>query len=102
MKTYVLAVAVLALAGCSAVASPKAAALIEADDAGVAGCKLLGTVNGGTLFGGAATGLASHNAMVDAREKAARLGATHIVFTSVDGGGYDKTGQASARAYACR
>lgn len=101
MTKILLVIAALTAAGCAAKATPRAAALIEADPNGVAGCKLLGTVRGGSMFGGAAAAVAADNAMIDAREKAAKMGATHLVFLSVDGGNSNVGAQATARAYAC-
>jgi len=63
-------------------------------------CKLLGTVSGRSLFGGADEARVQ-NAMNDAREKAAALGATHVVFVEADTKGILSRGNASARAYRC-
>ena len=63
-------------------------------------CKLLGTVNGRSLFGGADEARVQ-NAMNDAREKAAALGATHVVFIEADTKGILSRGNAAARAYRC-
>ena len=63
-------------------------------------CKLLGTVSGRSLFGGADEARVQ-NAMIDAREKAAALGATHVVFLVADTKGILNRGNASARAYRC-
>jgi hypothetical protein len=63
-------------------------------------CKLLGTVSGRSLFGGADDARVQ-NAMNDAREKAAAMGATHVVFLEADTKGMLSRGNASARAYRC-
>ena len=39
--------------------------------------------------------------MNDAREKAAAMGGTHVVFLKTDTSGMLNTGHASARAYRC-
>lgn len=63
-------------------------------------CKLLGTVNGRSLFGGSDEARIA-TATNDAREKAAELGATHIVLLQTDNKGMLGRGNASARAYRC-
>lgn len=63
-------------------------------------CKLLGTVNGRSVFGGSEEGRAE-GAKASAREKAAELGATHVVFIKIDTSGMLNTGYATARAYRC-
>ena len=40
-------------------------------------------------------------AMADARTKAAAMGATHVVFLTLDNSGLFNTGHATARAYRC-
>lgn len=64
-------------------------------------CKLLGTVNGRSLFGGISDETKTTAAMSDAREKAAKMGATHIVFVAADKSGAFGSGHAAARAYRC-
>lgn len=89
----------LALAACASTASQSARNVQDGDPAIVnRECKLLGTVSGRGMFGG---GDASRTkAMLDAREKAAALGATHVVFVNVDASGlFNAT--ATARAYRC-
>lgn len=98
----VAALAAIALAtACASTATGPAASIIEADDRMVESCRFLGSVTGKSLIGGAAQRTGANNAKVDARKQAARLGATHIVFTAVDGGGWNDTGEAQARAYKC-
>ena len=63
-------------------------------------CKLLGTVNGRSVFGGGEA-TRQEDAMQDARAKAAAMGATHVVFIKVDTSGMFNTGYATARAYKC-
>jgi PBP1b-binding outer membrane lipoprotein LpoB len=63
-------------------------------------CKLLGTVSGRSVFGGS-DNARMEGAMQDARAKAAAMGATHIVFLTVDNSGMFNTGQTTARAYRC-
>lgn len=86
---------------CATTAKGAAAAVIEADEKMVENCRFLGSVTGKSLIGGAAQRTGANNAKVDAREAAAKLGATHIVFTAIDGGGWYETGEAQGRAYKC-
>jgi hypothetical protein len=104
MRAIVLAFAVACIAGCgSSPSTPSSAArsVSEGDPAVLnRDCKLLGTVSGRSLFGGADEARVQ-NAMNDAREKAAALGATHVVFLAADTKGILNRGNASARAYRC-
>lgn len=98
-----IVVGALALGACASSPSGSKAArdLKEGDPATVnRDCKLLGTVNGRSVFGGSEDARAQ-GAMFDAREKAAAMGATHIVFVKVDNSGALNIGNASARAYRC-
>ena len=90
----------LAVAGCSTSLSARGSMIRDASDASVAPCKFVGRVQGSSGWGGAAASeTGKHNAMNDAREKAADLGATHVVWRSAraDGGG----GMADGEAYRC-
>jgi hypothetical protein len=88
------------LVGCASVPSPQASRVKEADDRMVANCELLGTIVGSSLIGGVVdTG--AINSMVSVKEQAAAQGATHVVFSGIDGGNQFATGRATARAYRC-
>jgi Domain of unknown function (DUF4156) len=104
MRRSLIALAVSCLVGCSSspsAPSAEARKVSEGDPAVLnRDCKLLGTVNGRSLFGGADEARVQ-NAMNDAREKAAALGATHVVFLAADTKGILNRGNASARAYRC-
>jgi hypothetical protein len=98
-------IAVGAFALCACASSPtgsKAARDIKEGEPSTLNrdCKLLGTVNGRSLFGGSEDAR-TQGAMTDAREKAATMGATHVVFLKVDNSGALNTGYATARAYRC-
>ena len=89
------------MAGCASSPSPSASKILDGDPSIVnRECKLLGTVTGRSIFGGSEAGR-TEGAMQDARTKAAAMGATHVVFLTVDNGGMLNTGQATARAYRC-
>ena len=104
MRRFLIAMAVSCVAACGSTPSnPSAAArsVSEGDPAVLnRDCKLLGTVNGRSLFGGADEARVQ-NAMNDAREKAAAMGATHVVFLAADTKGILNRGNAAARAYRC-
>jgi len=95
------AIVISLLAGCASTSSTSGARVQEGDPAVVnRDCKLLGTVSGRSVFGGSEAGR-MEGAMQDARAKAAALGATHVVFLTLDNSGMFNTGQATARAYRC-
>jgi hypothetical protein len=104
MRPVIVAFAAASLAACASTAyTPSAAArsVSEGDPATLnRDCKLLATVSGRSMFGGADEARVQ-NAMNDAREKAAALGATHVVFLATDTKGILNRGNASARAYRC-
>lgn len=96
-----LAFAALVLAACAATPSQTARSVQDGDPAVVnRDCKLLGTVNGRSLFG-LSDEAKTEGATANAREKAAAMGATHVVFLNVDTSGMLNTGNATARAYRC-
>ena len=89
------------VAACASGSSQLARNVLDGDPATVnRDCKLLGTVNGRSLFGGSEA-TRQDDAMLDARAKAAAMGATHVVFLNVDTSGMFNTGHAAARAYKC-
>jgi hypothetical protein len=103
MRAFFVLVALPILFACASSSTPSAVArsVSEGDPAVLnRDCKLLGTVNGRSLFGGADEARVQ-NAMNDAREKAAAMGATHIVFLAADTKGILNRGNAQARAYRC-
>jgi len=94
-------VAMALLAGCASTSSTSTVKVQDGDPAVVnRDCKLLGTVSGRSIFGGSDTAR-MEGAMQDARNKAAAMGATHVVFITVDNAGMFNTGQTTARAYRC-
>lgn len=101
-RTIALALVLLALGGCASTATQSAAREVKDGDPATVNrdCKLLGTVNGRSVFGGAEASRAE-GAVLDARGKAAAMGATHIVVMNVDTSGMFNTGYATARAYRC-
>ena len=67
----------------------------------VEGCEYLGLVVGKSGWGGLAAGAASKGTMRSAKKKAAKMGATHIVFGNFDNASGMKASTRQARAYRC-
>ena len=100
IRTCSLVIATLVVAACTTTPSPAASRVQDGDPATInRDCKLLGTVSGRSMFGGGESGRST--AMLDAREKAAAMGATHVLFVNVDTSGMLNTAQATARVYRC-
>lgn len=97
-KAALIAAAVLASA-CVAARSPRAAAIEESDEHGIAGCKFLATVEGASLIGGVSP-VGTENAMTDVRERASAIGANRILVSSVAKVATGGT-VVMARAYSC-
>ena len=64
-------------------------------------CKLLGTVEGRSVFGGLSEEAKLKGAVTNVREKAAAMGATHILMMKATVTGAMGIGEASGRAYRC-
>lgn len=99
-KLAVIGVCVAAamLAGCAATPTREALAVHDADAAMVKGCTFVGYVTGTSGWSGVAAGPGESNAQNEARAKAAKLGATDIVWQSVKAG-WGST--ANGNAYRC-
>ena len=96
------AAAILALLcqGCVNNPSTQAAAVREADASQVGKCALISNITGKSLLaGGVATSGA--NALIDAKEQAAGLGANVVVVQGVDGGSMYAPATARVKAYRC-
>ena len=94
-----LSAVTLCLASCTTRLSKPAENVKLANDEMVAGCDLLGVVSGSSGWGNLAASAGQVNARNEAQERAARLGATHLVWIAV-AGGYSPS--ASAYAYDCK
>jgi hypothetical protein len=70
----------------------------DADENMVIGCKFVGQVQGSSGWGGLAASTGMENAKNEAREKAAQLGATHIVWQAISG---NYTPYVTGHAYSC-
>ena len=73
----------------------------DADEAMIDGCEYLGIVVGKSGWGGLAAGAANKGTMRSAKKKAAKMGATHIVFGNFDNASGMKVSTRQARAYRC-
>ena len=86
------------LNGCATAPSAAAARVQEADTNMVASCRYLGDVQGSSGWGNLAASAGMENAKNEARENAAKLGATHVVWNNITGG---YSPYVSAKAYKC-
>ena len=85
--------------GCATTLSSSATRILDADAKMVDGCTYVGEVHGSSGWGNLAASTGIENAKNEAREKAAALGATHILWTNVSGG---YSPYVSGRAYICK
>lgn len=96
------ALGIAVLAACATTSAVDPQSLQEADAQYLnRQCKLLGTVNGRTIFGGLSDDSKIQGAVKDARAKAAAMGATHILMLKAEVSGVAGFGEATARAYRC-
>jgi hypothetical protein len=98
MKHLIFASAALLATGCATTPSPAAANVVDADETMVAACRFLGEVHGSSGWGNVAASSGMENAKTEAKEKAAQMGATHVVWHTVSGG---YSPYATGRAYSC-
>lgn len=85
---------------CVSVPPPEAAAIREADQKIVESCTFLGDVAGSSMMSNMAAERGRQNAKTGALKQAAKLGATHVVWTSITSG-MDQGSQANGKAYRC-
>ncbi len=92
----------LAAAGCASTPAvdPKALPIGEPQQLNRE-CKLLGTASGRSIFGGLSDDAKIQGALANAREKAAAMGATHILVMKAETSGAMGLGEATLRAYRC-
>jgi len=94
-------VAVLVMGqGCANTPSRYATAVKDADARQVANCTLISTITGRSLIGGVGS-VGATNAVVDVKEQASGLGATHVVMQGVSEGSMYSPATATAKAYKC-
>lgn len=75
--------ATIALAGCATIPTPQAQRVAEIGSGMVAGCHLLGAVNGSSLMDGVLEAKGVQSAKNEAMNEAAHWGANAIVWTHV-------------------
>lgn len=92
------AVAILT-SSCATTPSVRASTIFDADNQMVANCKFIGSVSGTSGWGNIAASTGISNSKNEAREQAAKLNATHIVWLSI-AGGYSPA--VSGNAYLCK
>jgi hypothetical protein len=91
---------VLLCQGCANNPSTQAAAVRVVDATQVGKCALISNITGKSLLAGGVATSAS-NAMTDAKEQAAGLGANVVVVQGVDGGSMYTPAIARVKAYRC-
>jgi len=85
--------------GCATTLSTSATRILDADTKMIDGCTYVGDVHGSSGWGNLAASTGIQNAKNEGTEKAAALGATHILWTNVSGG---YSPYVSGRAYRCK
>jgi hypothetical protein len=86
------------MVGCATTASKDGQAIQESDGSSLESCKFLGTFNGSSGWGNLAQSTGMKNAQNDVRDQAAEAGATHLVWTNINGG---YAPNVSGKAYRC-
>jgi hypothetical protein len=96
---YLILVGTMLLSACATAPSERAASVKDADPKMVETCTYLGEVEGTSMFGGpGGHGAAVNNSKNEARDQAAAMGATHVVWNNMT----ESTLTAVAgRAYKC-
>lgn len=87
------------LSGCATSLSPRAVNVKDADFRIVESCQFVGDVHGSSGWGNLAASTGIQNAKNEAREQAASMGATHVVWGGV-AGGYSP--YVNGKAYICK
>ena len=99
MKLQIILVGLcILISSCATTLTKSAQQIAPADEKSVASCKIVGDVQGSSGWGNAAASVGMQNATNETLERAAELGATHIVWVNVTGA-YVST--AHGRAYRC-
>lgn len=99
MRSFVVA-ATLMLGACSTAPTERAAQVKDADAKMVEACTYVGDVEGTSIWGGpGGHGAAMNNSKNEARDQAAKLGATHVVWSPMS---QSTLTAISGRAYRCQ
>ncbi len=102
IKTLIIAGILVSISSCASTPSPSAANIKEADSKMVEKCQFVGSVFGNSMLGVAVAGTSANNAITDAKEKASKIGATHIVVETMKAADLNGGSQATVRAYKCQ
>ena len=86
------------IGGCATTPSSLGSQVRDADERLVEQCQFVAQVHGSSGWGGLAASTGVENAKNEARDKAGKMGATHIVWDPVKG---SYTPNVSGRAYRC-
>ncbi len=97
-KLPIVALSYLFVVGCASSPSEEVSMIKDANEKMVAECQYLGDVQGSSGFGGLMASQGIINSKIEAREAAAKLNATHIVWRTVSGG---YVPHADGSAYSC-
>jgi uncharacterized protein YcfL len=92
-------IALLLMTGCTTSLSARAVKVQDADMTIMERCKFVADVQGSSGWVNLAASAGMQNAKNEAREQAAEMGATHIIWTGV-AGGYSP--YATGKAYICK
>lgn len=90
---------ILMVSGCATTLTSSAVRIVDADMKMTENCQFIGDVHGSSGWGNLAASTGMENAKNEAKEKAAAMGATHIVWIGV-AGGYSP--YANGKAYLCK
>lgn len=97
-RSLILIVTISFIGGCSSTASLSAMKIKPAEQQSMQTCTYLGDVQGSSGLGGLAASQGMKNSKIEAKESAAKMGATHIVWSNIAGG---FTPSAFGKAYKC-
>jgi hypothetical protein len=98
MRAVAWSMVLVTAAGCALPTSQQARSVKSADEAMITTCEYLDEVTGWSGWGNLAQDAGMENARNQARERAAELGATHVVWRGLAGG---YAPNVVARAYRC-
>ena len=102
MKITLLTSVAILVSSCASTPSPSAATIKEADAKMVEKCQFVGSVFGNSMLGVAVASTSASNAITDAKEKASKLGGTHIVVESMKAADLNGGSQTTVRVYKCQ
>ncbi len=95
---FIIILALSTFVSCATTLSSTAIKIKEADIKIVESYKYLGEVHGSSGWGNVAASVGMQNAKNEALEKAAKLGATHVIWNNITGG---YSPYVSGKAYYC-